>query len=85
MQTLLLASTVAALDLIADCGAIYKSGPDASLNETLHNAVAIKTCLEKASDNSASLGPDAKTVVLPENYVIQSMGTVIKDINDVVL
>ena len=73
MYKFLFIHTIAALNLIDDCGAIYKSGPDASVNETLHNADAIKSCLEKASNNDVSLGPDAKTVLLPANYVIQSM------------
>ena len=80
-RAVLSTSTIAAaLDLVDDCGAIVKKGVTASVEETLHNAEAIKSCLQQANDNSAELGPDAKTVVLAKDYVIASMGLYVQDL-----
>ena len=62
---LTLVSISKALDLIADCGAAIKIGPNASVNETWHNKEALESCLTRANASSTD-----KVVKLPKDIVV---------------
>ena len=61
----LLLSSVVALNLIDDCDAVFKKGPDASVVDTLHNKEAIEDCIHIAAGSE-----DDNIVYLPEGYVV---------------
>ena len=65
----LLLATVAnanSLDVVKDCGAIPKWSLDVPVGVPTQNAHAIEKCFQKANST------DAKTVVIPEGYVISA-------------
>ena len=67
-----------ALDLIADCGAIAKTGLDASLDEALQNSFAMTDCIYQANKTDSD-----KTVVLPAGRIVAMMNIAISNITNV--
>ena len=79
-------AAAAPLDLVRDCGAIYKTSETTTAEDTLHNAEAIASCLQKANDRSVDeFGPAAKTVLLSHEHVVQAVGMSVSGLKDVTL
>jgi hypothetical protein len=82
LKFIYLFSATRALDLIADCGAIAKTGLEASLEETQHNAGAILDCVNRVNYHH----PDQdRTVVLPKGKIVASMSVELANIFNVEL
>ena len=66
------------LDVMRDCGAVPKTSLNVELNDTVTNAKALETCIEKANNGG-------KTVVIPKGYAFSATASSHANLTDVAL